>query len=71
MTTTSSLPSAQGSPRAVPDATGHFGRYGGSFAPEALTAALDELTEQYLAAQTDPEFQAELARLLRDYAGRR
>ncbi len=54
----------------VPDATGHFGIYGGSFAPEALTAALDELTAQYAAAQADPEFQAELARLLRDYAGR-
>src|SRR5271165_4669941 len=54
----------------VPDATGHFGIYGGSFAPEALTAALDELTAQYTAAQADPEFQAELARLLRDYAGR-
>ena len=54
----------------VPDVTGHFGIYGGSFAPEALTAALDELTEQYLAAQADPEFQGELARLLRDYAGR-
>jgi tryptophan synthase beta chain len=55
---------------AVPDASGHFGRYGGSFAPEALTAALEELTEQYTAAQADPQFQAELARLLRDYAGR-
>ena len=54
----------------VPDATGHFGIYGGSFAPEALTAALDELTAQYAAAQADPEFRAELARLLRDYAGR-
>ncbi len=54
----------------VPDATGHFGIYGGSFAPEALTAALDELTAQYAAAQADPEFQTELAGLLRDYAGR-
>ena len=54
----------------VPDATGHFGIYGGSFAPEALTAALDELTAQYAAAQADPEFRTELARLLRDYAGR-
>ena len=26
-----------------PDATGHFGPYGGRFVPEALTAALDEL----------------------------
>ena len=73
MTTTSHLtpPGPPGPPGpAVPDDTGHFGIYGGSFAPEALTAALDELTEQYLAAQADPAFGAELSRLLRDYAGR-
>ena len=73
MTTTSHLtpPGPPGPPGpAVPDDTGHFGIYGGSFAPEALTAALDELTEQYQAAQADPAFGAELARLLRDYAGR-
>jgi tryptophan synthase beta chain len=72
MTTTSPPHSHQPEyePRAVPDATGHFGHFGGSFAPEALSAALDELTEQYQAAQADPEFQQELARLLRDYAGR-
>ena len=73
MTTTSHL-TPPGPPEppgpAVPDDTGHFGIYGGSFAPEALTAALDELTEQYQAAQADPAFGAELARLLRDYAGR-
>jgi tryptophan synthase beta chain len=54
----------------VPDATGHFGRYGGRFVPEALVAALDELTEQWTAAQADPLFRAELDGLLRDYAGR-
>jgi tryptophan synthase beta chain len=54
----------------VPDATGHFGRYGGRLAPEALMTALDDLTRAYQSAQADPEFQAELARLLRDYAGR-
>ncbi len=73
MTTTSHLspPGPPGPPgSAVPDDTGHFGIYGGSFAPEALTAALDELTEQYLAAQADPEFGAELSRLLRDDACR-
>ena len=55
---------------AVPGPSGHFGRYGGRFAPEALVAALDELTAEYLAAKADPAFQGELARLLRDYAGR-
>jgi tryptophan synthase beta chain len=55
---------------ALPDAAGHFGIYGGRFAPEALMAALAELTAEYLAARDDPEFQAELGALLRDYAGR-
>jgi tryptophan synthase beta chain len=55
---------------AVPDAAGHFGRYGGRLAPEALMSALDELTAAYLAAKADPGFQAGLAALLRDYAGR-
>jgi tryptophan synthase beta chain len=54
----------------VPDATGHFGRYGGRLAPEALMSALDELTAAYLSAKADPGFQADLAALLRDYAGR-
>jgi tryptophan synthase beta chain len=54
----------------VPDATGHFGRYGGRLAPEALMAALDELAAAYLSAKADPGFQADLAALLRGYAGR-
>ena len=54
---------------ARPDA-GHFGPYGGRFAPEALMSALDELAAEYAAAQADPAFQAELAELLRGYAGR-
>jgi tryptophan synthase beta chain len=55
---------------AVPDATGHFGVYGGRFVPEALVAALDELTAAFASAQADPGFSGELARLLRDYTGR-
>jgi len=59
-----------GAPPAVPDASGHFGPFGGRLAPEALISALDELTAAYLAARADPGFQADLAALLRDYAGR-
>jgi tryptophan synthase beta chain len=59
---------ASGAP--VPDASGYFGRFGGRLSPEALMAALDELTAEYTAAKTDPAFQAELAALLRGYAGR-
>jgi tryptophan synthase beta chain len=55
---------------AVPDATGHFGSFGGRLAPEALMSALDELTTAYETAKADPAFQAELATLLRDFAGR-
>ena len=53
----------------LPDASGHFGRYGGRFVPEALIAALDELDAAYRHAQADEAFQAEFHRLLRDYAG--
>jgi tryptophan synthase beta chain len=54
----------------VPDATGHFGKFGGRLAPEALMSALDELTAAYFAATSDPGFQAELSGLLTSYAGR-
>ncbi|MFV0633609.1 tryptophan synthase subunit beta [Demequina sp.] len=47
-----------------------FGEFGGRFVPEALMAALDELTDAYDKAKVDPEFDAELARLARDYTGR-
>ncbi|WP_019854680.1 tryptophan synthase subunit beta [Actinopolyspora mortivallis] len=53
-----------------PDEGGHFGPYGGRFMPEALIAAQDELAAEYDKARRDPEFVAELDRLLRDYAGR-
>ncbi len=47
-----------------------FGPYGGRFVPETLIPALDELTAAYAEAREDAAFQAELARLLADYAGR-
>ncbi len=53
----------------APDSTGHFGRYGGRFVPEALIAALDQLDAAYRHATADEGFQAEFGRLLRDYAG--
>ena len=53
-----------------PDDGGHFGPYGGRFVPEALVAALDELGAFYDKARVDPDFQAELDRLQRDYTGR-
>ncbi|MBE7187396.1 tryptophan synthase subunit beta [Jatrophihabitans endophyticus] len=53
-----------------PDATGHFGPYGGRFVPEALVAAIDDLTAAFHETRADPAFRAELQRLLRDYTGR-
>ena len=53
-----------------PDSTGHFGPFGGRFAPEALMSALDELARAYAAAKADPRFQDELDGLLASYAGR-
>ena len=55
---------------AQPDSQGHFGPYGGRYVPEVLMAPIEELEAAYLAARSDPSFQAELADLLHNYAGR-
>jgi len=49
---------------------GRFGVFGGAFVPEILVPALEQLEAAFLEAQDDPDFQAELAGLLADYAGR-
>ena len=49
---------------------GKFGEFGGQYIPETLMNALYELEEAYRFYTNDPEFQAELNRLLADYAGR-
>jgi tryptophan synthase beta chain len=54
----------------LPDSHGRFGPYGGQFVPETLMVALQELIAEYETAKVDPEFQAELAKLLKDYVGR-
>ena len=55
---------------ALPDEKGRFGAFGGRFVPETLMLALEELIGAYRAAVADEEYQAELDRLLRMYAGR-
>ena len=57
-------------PVALPDARGHFGRYGGRFVAETLMAPLIELEAAYRRCLSDPEFLEELDRDLRDYVGR-
>jgi tryptophan synthase beta chain len=54
----------------IPDKKGHFGIYGGKFAPETLMPALAELEAAYLAAKKDKEFQTELDYYSREFVGR-
>jgi tryptophan synthase beta chain len=54
----------------VPDATGHFGPYGGTFVPETLVFALRQLTDEYARAKNDPQFQKDIHFYLHNYAGR-
>jgi len=54
----------------LPDAGGHFGRYGGMFVAETLIHPLEELRVAYERYLEDPTFLAELDADLRDYVGR-
>lgn len=49
---------------------GKFGIHGGQFVPEILMNAVNELEEAYNKYKNDPEFVAELDKLMREYAGR-
>ncbi len=49
---------------------GRFGIHGGQFVPETLMHAVNELEEAYNKYKDDPEFNAELNKLLSEYAGR-
>ncbi|MBN2866925.1 MAG: tryptophan synthase subunit beta [Thiotrichales bacterium] len=53
-----------------PDKSGHFGPYGGIFAPETLMAALEQLSNEYESVKNDSDFLNEIADDLRDYVGR-
>jgi tryptophan synthase beta chain len=53
-----------------PDATGHWGTYGGRYVPETLVAPLEELTGEFMRARIDSSFTARFAQLLRDFSGR-
>ncbi len=52
------------------DRPGYFGPYGGRFAPETLMAPLEELERSFERFRRDRTFRAELAGLLKTYAGR-
>ena len=55
---------------AYPDASGHFGRYGGRFVAETLIGPLEELAAAYDAARVDPAFVAAFDKDLKHYVGR-
>ena len=53
-----------------PARRGYFGEYGGTFVPETLVGALEQLDAEYAIAKDDPAFQRRLADELRVFAGR-
>ncbi len=54
----------------IPGPDGRFGEFGGTFVPETLVPALQELDAAFRDAWSDPEFRADLDHLLAEYAGR-
>src|SRR3546814_15278021 len=53
-----------------PDASGHFGAFGGRYVAETLMPLILELEKVYKEAKQDPAFDAEFTELLRSYVGR-
>ncbi|AQA24879.1 pyridoxal-phosphate dependent enzyme family protein [Rhodococcus sp. MTM3W5.2] len=53
-----------------PGLSGRFGRFGGRYVPEALAPACRAVEAGFRNAWADPEFRAELSRLLAEYCGR-
>ena len=56
--------------RNYPDANGYFGKYGGSYIPPQLRAAMDEITGAYMTICKSGEFVNELRRIRRKFQGR-
>jgi tryptophan synthase beta chain len=54
----------------LPDASGHFGIYGGRYIPETLLPAVEELTTRYLQLRDDGDFQREYQYYLKQFVGR-
>ena len=54
----------------LPDATGHFGQFGGRYVPETLMPALLELEDAYNTLKDNADFNEEFRYYLREYVGR-
>lgn len=53
-----------------PDADGFFGKYGGSYIPQELQTAMDEITEAYYTICKSSKFISELRRIRKEFQGR-
>src|SRR5687768_5496642 len=69
MSTNPSLAAAS-STQVLPDARGRFGEFGGTYVPETLHAALQQVAAEYERARADALFQEEFEGLLKHYVGR-
>lgn len=49
---------------------GSYGEYGGSYLPDRLIPAIDEIAGAYEACRSDESFRAEYLRLMKEYVGR-
>ena len=54
----------------LPDASGHFGQYGGRYVAETLMPALFDLEAAYTRLWAQTAFRREFAGWLKEYAGR-
>ncbi len=66
----SSNPKTPKSYESYPDASGHFGPFGGQFVAETLVEPVNQLTQAYEQIRQDPEFQKALLADLKEYVGR-
>lgn len=53
-----------------PNNEGYFGKYGGSYIPENLQKAMDEITEAYFTIAKSSKFISELRRIRKEFQGR-
>jgi tryptophan synthase beta chain len=70
MSSTAGSSSSSAATASIPDSTGHFGPYGGTFVPETLVHALEQLEAEYHKAQQDRQFQEQFEHYLREFVGR-
>ena len=56
--------------KSVPDASGHFGKYGGRFVAETLVPLILEVEKAYKKIKKNKKFISEFKKYLKDYVGR-